>query len=76
MPYKPTGRPPGRPPKRIDGEERVTIQFDVSRSGADYLDRRAAILGGHRQDVIRAALKEYAARHPLPTEPLTGRRGA
>lgn len=65
MPYKPTGRPKGRPPKKVDDEERVPVQVDLSASGVAYLDARAVVIGGTRWDVIRAALREYRDRHPV-----------
>jgi phage antirepressor YoqD-like protein len=66
MPYRPTGRPSGRPRKQRNPEEEVvTLQIDVRRPGVDYLDRRAAALGTTRHEVIKAALREYAERHPV-----------
>lgn len=41
------------------------MQVDLARSGAEYIEARAVILGARPHDVVRAALKEYAQRHPI-----------
>jgi hypothetical protein len=64
MPRKPTGRPAGRP-RKDRSEEELELVVPVRRSGLEYLDRRAAALGTTRHEVVKAALKEYAGRHPV-----------
>jgi hypothetical protein len=63
MPYQRTGRPPGRPPK--DRQPLVPVELQLHPTGIAYLDKRAAVLGCSRHQVIQLALREYAERHPV-----------
>lgn len=64
-----TGRPRGKPRAELppDDDAQVRVSFLLRAGGLRWIDAKAAEVGSAttRTDILRAALKEYATRHPL-----------